>query len=126
VNTALWIVQVLLAASFGFAGGMKTTLPIAELAEQMGWPGDIPPALVRFIGAAQFAAAIGLILPAATRIRPILTPLAAAGLLTIMALAAGFHLFRGELGALPINFALGALAAFVAWGRFRRVPIPER
>lgn len=126
IHIALWIVQGLLAAAFGFAGVLKLTAPIPELAAQMGWPGDIPGLLVRFIGLSELAAALGLVLPAALRIRPMLTPLAAAGLVVVMTLAAGFHGMRGEPEALPINLALGALAAFVAWGRFRKVPIASR
>jgi len=92
----------------------------------MVWPGDIAPVLVRLIGAAELAGAIDLVLPAATRIRPLLTPLAGAGLLTIMVPASVFHVFRGEYGALTVNFTLGALAAFVAWGRFRKAPVVPR
>jgi putative oxidoreductase len=125
-NVALWIAQILLAAAFGMAGVMKSTAPITELAEKMVWPGAMPAALVRFIGVSELLGAIGLILPAATRIRPMLTPLAAAGLVVVMLLAAAFHLSRGEAGALPINLTLGALAAFVAWGRFRKAPIRAR
>lgn len=126
LNFGLWTAQVVLALMFGMAGVMKTTQPIAELAQKMGWPGAIPPGLVRFIGTAEFLGALGLVLPAATKIKPALTPLAAAGLVVIMALASAFHITRGELFALPINFALGAAAAFVAWGRFRRAPIAPR
>jgi putative oxidoreductase len=125
-NVSLWIVQLLLAAAFGMAGFLKLTMPIPELAQTMVWPGDIPAALVRFIGMAESAGALGLVLPAATRIRPVLTPLAGAGLATIMVLAAVFHVFRGELESLPINLTLGALAAFVAWGRLRKAPIRPR
>ena len=89
----------------------------------MGWPGDLPPALVRFIGASELAGALGLVLPSATRIRPLLTPLAAMGLVIVMLLAALFHISRGEWLALPINAVLGGLAAFVAWGRLRKAPI---
>ncbi len=125
-NITLWGAQVLLAVAFGMAGFMKTTLPIADLAEKMVWPGALPPALVRFIGVSELAAALGLILPAATRIKPVLTPLAGVGLVIVMVLASIFHAMRGELGALPMNFAFGALAAFVAWGRFRKAPIAPR
>ena len=83
----------------------------------------MPLPLVRFIGVSELAGAIGLILPAATKIKPTLTPLAALGLLTIMILAMAFHLSRGEAQALPINMALGGLAAFVAWGRTKKAPI---
>jgi hypothetical protein len=109
------------------AGLMKTTTPIAELATKLPWVGAVPEALVRFIGTAELLAAVGLILPSATRIRPVLTPLAAVGLVTIMVLAVPFHAMRGELAhALPVNLVLGGLAAFVAWGRFKKAPIASR
>ena len=60
------------------------------------------------------------------RIAPVLTPLAASGLVTVMALAAVLHLVRGELGELAMVIVLGALAYFVAWGRFKRAPIARR
>jgi putative oxidoreductase len=126
LHVALWIAQVALAAVFGIGGVMKITMPIAELARKLVWPGALPPQLIRFIGTVELAAAFGLVLPAATRIRPGLTPLAGAGLVAVMVLAMFFHLSRGELLALPINLVLGGLAAFVAWGRSRRLPIAPR
>lgn len=126
LHVTLWVTQGLLAVAFGMAGVMKTTMPIADLARQMGWPGVLPAGLVRFIGLSELAGAIGLILPAATRIRPSLTALAGLGLALVMVLAALFHISRGEVQALPINLTLGALAAFVAWGRFRKAPIAAR
>jgi putative oxidoreductase len=125
-NISLWVVQVLLAFAFGMAGVMKTTTPIAELAAKMVWPGVVPEAMVRFIGVSEFAGALGLVLPAATRIKPSLTALAGAALALVMVLAAGFHVMRAEWFALPINLTLGALAAFVAWGRFKKAPIAAR
>jgi putative oxidoreductase len=126
LHVALWIVQLLLAVAFGMAGVMKSTQPIANLAAAMGWPGDVPAALVRFIGVSELAGAIGLVLPTATRIRPLLTPLAALGLVVVMVLAMMFHVSRGEWQALPFNAVLGGLAAFVAWGRLRKVAILPR
>lgn len=126
LHIALWVVQVVLAVLFGMAGLMKATQPLAALATQIPWVPDVPAALVRFIGVTEFAAALGLVLPAATRIRPRLTPLAAAGLVLVMTLAAIFHVTRGELGAIVPNLVLGAFAAFVAWGRVRKAPIAAR
>jgi putative oxidoreductase len=116
----LWVLQVALAVIFGIAGVMKLTQPIAALQAQMAWVEAVPPLMVRFIGLAELTGALGVILPAATGIRPALTPLAALGLATIMVLAASFHTVRGEFGALPINMVLGGLAAFVAWGRWHQ------
>ncbi len=127
LNVALWVVQILLAALYGLAGAMKLTLPIPQLAHMMRWPGDVPEALVRFIGFSELAGALGLLLPAALRILPWLTPLAALGLVTIQVLAIPFHAMRGELPmVLPVNLTLLALAAFVAWGRFAKAPIAAR
>ena len=126
MNISLWILQLVLAVMFGMAGLMKATTPIAELAEKMVWPGDIPEALVRFIGISEFLGGIGLVLPALTRIKPRLTALAGAGLALVMALALAFHVFRGEFQMFLPNLVIGALAAFVAWGRFRKAPIRPR
>lgn len=126
LHVGLWIVQILLAIAFSLAGAMKTTQPIGELTKNLGWPGVVPVALVRLIGAAEFAAALGLLLPAATRIRPALTSAAAIGLVLVMLFAAIFHGQRGEMQALPINLILGFMAAFVAWGRSKGAPIVGR
>jgi putative oxidoreductase len=126
LNIGLWTAQVVLAIMFGSAGVMKTTQPIAELAQKLVWPGVVPPGLVRFIGTAELLGALGLVLPSVTRIRPGLTPLAAAGLVTIMVLASIFHLSRGEFPAIAFNLVLGSAAAFVAWGRYRKAPIAAR
>ncbi len=125
LHVALWVAQVALGAMFAMAGAWKATAPLAELAHKLPWVASTP-GLVRFIGASELAGGLGLILPAATRIRPGLTPLAAIGLVTVMVLAAGFHLLRGELGALPVNVVLGGVAAFIAWGRLGRAAIAPR
>lgn len=126
LNIALWIVQVLLALAFGMAGLMKTTKPIAELAAKMTWVNWVPPGMVRFIGTAELLGAIGLLLPSIFRVLPWLTPLAATGLVIIMALAAPMHIMHGEANVIGFNAFLGGLAAFVAWGRFRKAPIAAR
>ena len=118
MNVLLWVVQGLLAAAFLMAGVLKTTTPKAKLAEKMPWVEDFSPGTVKFIGAVEGLAAIGLVLPALTGIAPILTPLAAAGLAITMVLAAVVHLRRGEHQGIVVNAVLFALTAFVAWGRF--------
>lgn len=126
LHIGLWVAQIALALMFGMAGVMKSTQPIEVLAQQLVWPGAVPAAMVRLIGISELLGAIGLVLPAATRIQPRLTPLAAAGLVTVMVLAAVFHLTRGELAGIGVNAVLGAIAAFIAWGRLRKAPIPAR
>ena len=124
LRIGLWVVQVLLAVAFGLSGAMKLAVPYAELLKQGAWVERVPEGLVKFIGVAELSGALGLILPAATRIKPFLTPLAAAGFVVIMVLASALHL---SLGQPPIaQLILCGLAAFVVWGRFRKAPITPR
>lgn len=122
LHIGLWVVQGLLAVAFGMAGFMKLSMPISELAENgMGFVNHTPEGLVRFIGLSEVLAACGLILPSLLRIKPILTPIAALGLATIMLLAINDHISHNE----PIiaNFVLLTLSIFVAWGRYKIAPI---
>jgi uncharacterized membrane protein YphA (DoxX/SURF4 family) len=115
---ALWIVQGLLALIFLFSGGMKLVLPLEELTAQTPLPG----LFVRFIGVAEVLGAIGVILPGLLRIRPGLTPLAAAGLVIIMIGATVLTLAGGEVAPALIPLVVGLLSAFVAYGRWRLAP----
>ena len=126
LNITLWVLQVLLAAAFLMTGLMKLGTPIAQLAQSLPWVNDVPAALVRFIGLAELAGGLGLILPAVTRIRPNLTPLAALGLVAVMVFASLFHITRGEAMMVPMNLVLAALAGVIAWGRTRKAPIQPR
>jgi uncharacterized membrane protein YphA (DoxX/SURF4 family) len=118
----LWIVQVLLAALFLFAGGMKLVMPIEEMTKQVPLPG----AFLRFIAVAEILGALGLILPGLLRIRPGLTPLAAAGLVVIMigATAVSLAALGAAMAVMPL--VVGLLAAFVAYGRWRLAPLSAR
>jgi hypothetical protein len=115
---ALWIVQGLLVLIFLFAGGMKLVMPLQELTAQMPLPG----LFVRFIGVAEVLGALGLILPGLLRIRPGLTPLAAAGLVLIMIGAVVFTLASGAVASALLPLVVGLLAAFVAYGRWQLTP----
>ena len=116
---ALWVVQVLLALLFVFAGGMKLVMPL----DQLAGPFTLPGPFLRFIGVAELLGGVGLILPAALRIRPGLTPLAAAGLVVIMIGATVITLVSGEFLAALMPLVVGLLAVFVAYGRWRLAPI---
>jgi DoxX-like family len=115
---ALWIVQALLALLFLFAGVAKLVMPIEEMTRDI----QIPGAFLRFIAVAEILGALGLVLPSLLRIRPGLTPLAAAGLLIIMIGATGVSLTLGVVMAV-MPFVVGLLAAFVAYGRWKLAPI---
>ena len=126
MNISLWAVQIILAVAFGIAGVSKSFSPIPDLAAQLGWPGDIPEILVRFVGVSELSAAIGLLLPSLLRIKPKLTVWAAIGLVVVMTLALVFHITRGEMFAIPINLGFGLLALFVAWGRSKKAVIEAK
>lgn len=89
----------------------------------MAWMYDLTPALHYVAGAAEILGGLGLILPGVTRMQTWLTPLAAAGLTTVMLLAIGFHLTRSEAAPIPGNVIFGGLAAFIAYGRWRLRPL---
>ncbi|WP_327725554.1 DoxX family protein [Streptomyces europaeiscabiei] len=118
MNVALWILQVLLATMFGMAGLMKSTQPKEKLAKSLPWVEDFSTGTVRLIGALELLAALGLILPAATGIAAVLTPLAATGLAVVMILAALVHARRKEMSGIALNAVLLALAVVITWGRF--------
>lgn len=122
LGVLLWIVQGLLALLFAFSGSMKLILPLAQLTAQFPLPG----LFVRFLGVAELSGAIGLILPAMLRIRPSLTPLAAAGLVIIMTGATVLTAEKGPVALALFPFTVGLLAAFVAYGRLRLDPITTK
>jgi uncharacterized membrane protein YphA (DoxX/SURF4 family) len=126
LHIALWVAQVLLAAMFLMSGFMKLAQPIDQLSKMLPWAAQVPEALVRFIGTAEVLGALGLILPSLLRIKPQLTAWAAIGIAVIMLLATFFHISRGENGAIGMNIVIALLAAFIAWGRFRKAPIPAK
>lgn len=114
----LWILQGVLAVMFAMSGMMKTFLPREKLTGILPWVGDFATGTVRFIGVAEFAGALGLILPAVTGIAPILTPVAAAALAIVMVSTVVVHARRKEPSAIAVNAVLLMLCLIVAWGRF--------
>ena len=120
VNIAVWIAQGLLAFVYLVAGGLKLVRSREQLVAtgRLDWMKDNSDAVVRAVGAIELLGALGVILPAATGIAPILTPIAAVGLVIVQIGALRVHLTRNERQPLPANVILLLLAAFVAVGRF--------
>src|SRR5262245_33158459 len=92
-DKALWTMQGLLALLFLFAGGMKLVMPM----EEMAGPISLPEAFLRCLGVAEVLGAAGLVLPGLARIRPGLTPVAAAGLVIIMTGATAITAMGGSI-----------------------------
>jgi putative oxidoreductase len=123
MNITLWIVQVLLALAF-LAHGVLFLSPPPELVAQMN--AALPRWFQVFLGVAEVLAAIGLILPGLTRIRPGLVPAAAVGIMIVMVSAIALHLWRREFGPAGTTLVLLLMATFVAYGRWRLLPIAPR
>ena len=122
VHVVLWTIQGLLALVFLFTGVTKLVLPLAMLKGPVPLPGWF----LRFLGACEVLGALGLTLPGLLRIRPGLTPLAAAGLVIIMIGATTLTLVGGPVALAWIPFVVGLLAAAVAYGRWRVAPLRSR
>jgi putative oxidoreductase len=123
VNVALWIVRVLLAMAF-LAHGLLFLTPPPDIAAMMN--ASLPRWFQIFLGIAEILAAVGLTLPGLTRIMPSLVGWAAVGIVLVMVSAIPYHLMRGEVSSAMINFVLLAMAAWVAYARFRVLPIRRR
>ncbi|MGH7639200.1 MAG: DoxX family protein [Gemmatimonadaceae bacterium] len=123
MNIFLWVLQVLLAAAFLMHGWMFLFPPESMAA---GLNAVINPAFRLFIGAAEVLAAVGLTLPGATRIKPWLVPLSAAGLMIVTLSATVFHITRGETSSAVTTAILFAVLTLVAYMRWKVRPIPGR
>jgi len=115
LNTLLWIAQGLAAAMFLLAGAAKLFLPRERLARRMHWAASWPRARIKLLGLAEVAGAVGLVVPAAIGIAPLLTPVAALCLAGLMAGAVRTHRGLGE-GFAPAA-AIGLLCIVIAAAR---------
>lgn len=123
LSVGLWTVQGILALLFVMTASMKLFMPAEALEAQT----PLPIALVRFIGLCEAAGALGLILPGALRIRPVLTPIAASCLVVLMICATILTpILIGDPVMMLLPAVTGALAAFVAYGRTRLAPQRSR
>lgn len=128
MNKVLWTLQVLWGVFFSCTGFGKVLCLNQAVWNQtlphVAWISAVPQAMFVFIGICEFLGGVGLILPAMLGVKPKLTPLAAAGLMLVMILAALFHIARGEYHFfVPMNLVLGGVAAFIAYGRWFARPI---
>lgn len=123
ISKVLWVAQVLLALGMASAGIIKLVWPDADL--EAAYP-LFPAVFIRFIGVCEILGAIGVVVPAALRIRPELTPLAAAGLAIIMGGAVISTIIMGAASMIATPLILFLLAVFVAYGRWKLAPIGPR
>jgi hypothetical protein len=119
MNKSLWVIQGLLALLFIFSGVMKLVLPIEAMTAQMAFPGWF----LRFIGIAEVLGGLGLILPGIFKFKPMLTPLAALGLVIIMVGAVVVTIMSMSVVTAIFPFVVGILAGFVGYGRWKLSPL---
>jgi uncharacterized membrane protein YphA (DoxX/SURF4 family) len=123
MNIALWIVTALLAAVFLAAGAMKMVRPKQALADGgLAWVESFPGVAVKGIGAVEVLAAVGLVVPPLVNIAPVLSPVAAIGIILLMVGAAITHLRRHEPQLMGVNAVIVLVSAFIVWGRFGSYP----
>lgn len=123
MNTLLWIIQGMMAAAFMMTGAMKLVTKKEAVADTMGYVNDFTQGQLYGIGVLELMGAAGLILPLLTGILPVLTPLAALGLVVMMVGAFFTHLRRDEIVPMGLmNIMLIAMGLFVAYGRFFLLP----
>jgi uncharacterized membrane protein len=125
MHRTAWVLQILLAVYFVVTGVIHLVVP-EGLPGAMSWMYDLSTPLHWIAGLAEIAGGLGLVLPAATRIAPRLTPLAASGLVVVMLGAAGWHATRGEAQSIVGNLVVAALLVLVAYVRTRVHPIEAR
>ena len=121
MNLTLWIIAGLLSVAYLIGGGGKLILSkekIAATTPSAGWVEDFSAGSIKAIGVLEVLAAVGLVLPAALDIAPVLVPLAALGLVLLMVGAVITRLRRHEAKFMVADLVYLALAGFVAWGRF--------
>jgi DoxX-like family len=121
MNRALWVAQILLALVFLAAGLTKLLMSSAALEAAM--PAQLSVTFLRILGVCEVLGAFGMILPGLLRIRPWLTPLAAAGFVLIMIGAVYYTVVLD--GFIPALFPLivGIVSIFVVYGRWRVAPL---
>lgn len=126
MNTALWIVTVILCLAYG-AGGVAMLVMSRErfrnISTGQHYVDDLPQHTLTVLGVMKLLAVAGMLLPALLGVATWLVPLAALGLVLLMTGAATIRMVRREWGAFMGDVAYLSLAAFVAWGRFVAVPL---
>jgi uncharacterized membrane protein YphA (DoxX/SURF4 family) len=118
MNIVIWIAAGLLAAMFLLAGAMKVTQPKEKLLGTMKWAQTWPESRLKALGAVEVLGAIGLILPRALNIAPVLTPVAAVGCAIVMVGAVITHYRMKDYAGIGMPAVLLILAIIVAAGRF--------
>ena len=115
MNIALWVAQGFAALVFFVSGTLKMVMPKERLVEKFHWAATWPPGRIKLLGLAEVGGAIGLVLPGALHVAPVLMPIAAVCLAMLMLGAAQTHRRLHENSVPPVVLALVCVA--IAAGR---------
>ena len=118
MNILLWVLQVVLAL-LCISGGAFQIFKIEELQTTVAAMRELPRGLWAFLGAFGCLAGLCLILPGATTVLPVATPIAAAAVAAQSVLISAFYIYYRDFPPLPYSVAMAIMGAFIAYGRFR-------
>ncbi len=124
-SRVLWILQWFFGLFFIYTGVIHFILP-ESLPAAMGWMYDLTDNQHLISGISEILGGLGLILPGVTKIRPMLTSLAAAGLVLVMIGAIVWHAGRSETQQIGQNVVFALLLGFIAYGRWKLEPLPGK
>jgi hypothetical protein len=121
MNILLWVLQSVLAL-LCIAGGAFKIFKIEDLQKDVAAMRELPVALWAFLGAFECLAGLGLILPGATHVLPVLTPITAVALAAESVLVTAFYIHFGDRSPVGYTVTMALMAAFIAYGRFALKP----
>jgi len=122
MNILLWVLQIALAW-LSIAGGVFQIFKIEQLQKNVASMRALPRGLWAFLGAVGCLAGLGLIVPGATHVLPVLTPIAAAVVAAESILISAFYITYGDRSPLGYSVAMAIIAAFISYGRFALKPL---
>ena len=122
MNILLWVMQIALAW-LCIAGGFYQIFKIEQMQKNVASMRALPRSLWAFLGAFGCLAGLGLVLPGATNMLPVLTPIAAAAVAAESVLISAFYLYYRDFSPLVYSAAMAVMATFIAYGRFALKPI---
>jgi uncharacterized membrane protein YphA (DoxX/SURF4 family) len=117
MNILLWVLQIALAM-LCIAGGTFKIFKIEQLQKDVASMRTLPRGLWAFLGAFECLAGLGLILPGATNVLPVLTPIAAAAAAAESFLVTAIYIYYRDFSPMIYSVAMAIMAAFISYGRF--------
>lgn len=122
MNILLWILQVVAALLYGASGVMKVFM-FDKISEDVRSFDALPRQAWMALGILELVCTVGLIVPSAFHVRPVLTVVAATFLAIESLVFIGVHVKYREGIPTIVSGVLGLSMAFIAYGRMVLSPI---